>query len=107
VELVATLRYEGPLTASELAGFTDVLERRPVLSLALEPLNASQVAELIAGITGTRPSPELAAAVHRRSGGIPLSGCATVTERHAGFVRRSGASVSDPDQPLVTNATTA
>lgn len=70
--LLATLRYEGPLTPTELAEFIDVLERRPVLRVALEPLTIGQVADQMAGITGTAPSPEMAAAVHRRSGGIPL-----------------------------------
>jgi hypothetical protein len=70
--LVATLRYEGPLTRGEMATFTDVLERRPVLRVTLEPLDPGQVADQVAGITGTPPSAELAAAIHRRSGGIPL-----------------------------------
>lgn len=70
--LVATLRYEGPITQAELAKFTDVLERRPVLRVTLEPLDPGQVADQVAGITGTVPSAEAAAAIHRRSGGIPL-----------------------------------
>jgi hypothetical protein len=70
--LVATLRYEGPITQAELAKFTDALERRPVLRVTLEPLEPGQVADQVAGITGTAPSAEAAAAIHRRSGGIPL-----------------------------------
>lgn len=70
--LVATLRYEGPLTQAELTAFTDVLERRPVLRVAVEPLTVAQVAEQVAAITGTAPSSEMAESVHRRSGGIPL-----------------------------------
>jgi DNA-binding CsgD family transcriptional regulator len=38
----------------------------------LEPLTPTQVAELAAGITGTRPTAEEADALHRRTGGIPL-----------------------------------
>lgn len=70
--LVATLRYEGPITQTELAAFTDVLERRSVLRVALESLAPDQVADQVAGITGTAPPPEVTAAIHRRSGGIPL-----------------------------------
>ncbi len=70
--LVVTLRYEGPLTQTELAAFTDVLERRPLLRAVLGPLTASQVADQVAGITDTAPSPEVVAEIHRRSGGIPL-----------------------------------
>jgi ATP/maltotriose-dependent transcriptional regulator MalT len=70
--LVATLRYEGPLTQTELAAFTDVLQRRQVLRVALEPLTVGQVADQVAGITGTAPSADVATGIHRRSGGIPL-----------------------------------
>ena len=70
--LVATVRYEGPITPTDLAAFTDVLERRPVLRVTLEPLDPAQVADQVAGITGTAPSAEVAAVIHRRSGGIPL-----------------------------------
>jgi hypothetical protein len=52
--------------------FADVLERRPILRLTLEPLSVGQVAEHVAEILGAAPTPEEAAGVHRRSGDIPL-----------------------------------
>lgn len=70
--LVATHRHEGPLTDGELVAFADVLERRPLRRVPLAPLNPAAVAEQVAAITGTTPSPAEADAVHRRSGGIPL-----------------------------------
>lgn len=70
--LAVTYRYEGPLPQSELASFTDLLERRPVLRVTLEPLSVDQVAEQVAEITGADPEPQDVAAIHRRSGGIPL-----------------------------------
>jgi DNA-binding CsgD family transcriptional regulator len=70
--LVATYRYEGPLPQTELVSFADVLERRPIMRLTLGPLSVSQVAEQVAEIVGEVPTSEEAAAVHRRSGGIPL-----------------------------------
>jgi DNA-binding CsgD family transcriptional regulator len=70
--LVATYRYEGPLPQTELVSFADVLERRPILRLTLEPLSVGQVAEQVAEILGAAPTSEEAADVHRRSGGIPL-----------------------------------
>lgn len=70
--LVATYRYEGPLPQTELVSFADVLERRPILRVTLGPLSVGQVAEQVAEILGAAPTAEKAAAVHRRSGGIPL-----------------------------------
>jgi predicted ATPase len=52
--------------------FADVLERRPILRVTLGPLSVGQVAEQVAEILGAAPTAEKAAAVHRRSGGIPL-----------------------------------
>ena len=70
--LVATYRYEGPLPQSEFVSFADVLERRPIMRITLGPLSVGQVAEQVAEILGAVPTSEDAAAVHRRSGGIPL-----------------------------------
>ena len=70
--LAATYRYEGPLPQAELTSFTDVLERRPILRVALEPLSVDQVAEQVAEITGVDPDPRDAETIYRRSGGIPL-----------------------------------
>jgi DNA-binding CsgD family transcriptional regulator len=70
--LVLSFRYEGPLERRELAAFTDALERRPVLRLALDVLGVEDVAALIGGITGAAATAEAASDVHRRSGGIPL-----------------------------------
>jgi hypothetical protein len=70
--LVATYRYEGPLPQTELVSFAEVIERRPILRLTLEPLSVGQVAEQVAEILSAAPTSEEAAAVHRRSGGIPL-----------------------------------
>ena len=70
--LVATYRYEGPLPQTELVSFADVLERRPILRVTLGSLSVGQVAEQVAEILGAVPTSEEAAAVHRRSGGIPL-----------------------------------
>jgi predicted ATPase len=62
--LVATYRYEGPLPQTELASFTDVIERRPILRFTLEPLSVGQVAEQVAEILGAAPTSEEAAGVH-------------------------------------------
>ncbi len=71
--VVGTHRYDGPLTAAELDSFADGLARMgPITQIALEPLTPTQVAELAAGITGVRPGEAEAAAMHRRTGGIPL-----------------------------------
>lgn len=71
--LVVTHRYEGAVYPAELASFADAVDRRaPVTRVALEPLTPAQVADLAAGITGTRPTVEEADALHRRTGGIPL-----------------------------------
>ena len=44
----------------------------PITQISLEPLTPTQVADLAAGITGVRPGEAEAAAMHRRTGGIPL-----------------------------------
>jgi DNA-binding CsgD family transcriptional regulator len=71
--VVGTHRYEGPVTPAQLGSFADAVGRRvTVTRVDLEPLTPTQVAELAAGITGTRPTAEGADALHRRTGGIPL-----------------------------------
>jgi DNA-binding CsgD family transcriptional regulator len=71
--VVGTHRYEGPVSAGELGSFADAIGRRvTVTRVDLEPLTPTQVAELAAGITGTRPTAEEADALHRRTAGIPL-----------------------------------
>jgi DNA-binding CsgD family transcriptional regulator/tetratricopeptide (TPR) repeat protein len=70
--VLVTLRYEGPLSRSDLGAFLDALERRPILRIALDLLSVDDVARQVAGITGVAPTESEAADVHRRSGGIPL-----------------------------------
>jgi DNA-binding CsgD family transcriptional regulator len=71
--LVATHRYEGPLSLSEIVSFADVVARGgPVVRLTLEPLTPVQVSELAMRITGVRPNGPEAESLHRRTGGIPL-----------------------------------
>ena len=48
------------------------IRRTDVLRVTLRPLSHTQVAEQIAALTGHRPEPDLADAVHRRSQGNPF-----------------------------------
>src|SRR5688572_5244653 len=71
--VVGTHRYEGPVSPAELGSFADTVGSRvTVTRVALEPLTPTQVADLVAGITGARPTADEADALHRRTGGIPL-----------------------------------
>jgi hypothetical protein len=71
--VVGTHRYEGPVSPGQLGSFADAIGRRvTVTRVDLEPLTPTQVAELAAGITGTRPTAEEADVLHRRTAGIPL-----------------------------------
>jgi DNA-binding CsgD family transcriptional regulator/tetratricopeptide (TPR) repeat protein len=70
--LVVTHRPEGPLTPSEAASFTDSLARWPTTMVTLEGLSIADVADQVAGITGSPTTDEVALDVHRRTGGIPL-----------------------------------
>ena len=70
--LIVTYRYEGPLSRGELAAFTGLLERRPLVRLSLDTLSVDDVGHQISAITGSPASADVASEVHRRSGGIPL-----------------------------------
>jgi DNA-binding CsgD family transcriptional regulator len=70
--LLASYRDDGPLTRADIAALADALERRPVLRITVDPLQPADVAAQWEALSGSRPSPERAAVLHRRSGGIPL-----------------------------------
>ncbi|MFC0625996.1 helix-turn-helix transcriptional regulator [Kribbella deserti] len=67
--LVLTMRPEDYSGGNTLS---DALERRPVLRVQLGTMTQDEVREQAAAITGTMPTEDDAAILHRRTGGIPL-----------------------------------
>jgi DNA-binding CsgD family transcriptional regulator/tetratricopeptide (TPR) repeat protein len=71
--------------------------RRPALSLTIEPLQRNELAELIEGIEGERPTGSALVLVAERSGGIPL----VAEELLAARRELSGASLTGSFEDLV------
>jgi DNA-binding CsgD family transcriptional regulator/tetratricopeptide (TPR) repeat protein len=70
--LVVTFRDDEVAGKPVLRDFVEVLGRDAVVRLTLGPLTEAGVADQIEGISGDRPSEEVAARTWQRSGGIPL-----------------------------------
>ncbi len=70
--LAVTFRDDEVAARPAVRGFLEVLHREALVHVTLDALTPQQVAAQIAGIADAPPSPEYAARVHRRSGGIPL-----------------------------------
>ena len=70
--LAVTFRDDEVAARPAVREFLEVLHREALVHVTLEALSPQQVAAQIAGIADAPPSPEYAARVHRRSGGIPL-----------------------------------
>jgi DNA-binding CsgD family transcriptional regulator/tetratricopeptide (TPR) repeat protein/exonuclease VII small subunit len=78
----------------------------PLIEVVLGPLSESETADLIRDVIGDSPSPQLAAAIHDRAGGIPLfvkeltaalEEASALTVAEAGVELSSGAAVPIPE----------
>jgi DNA-binding CsgD family transcriptional regulator/tetratricopeptide (TPR) repeat protein len=69
VALVATVRTDEPDDAGVLAWLAEVQRGPRTTRIDLEPFGQDELADLMAGVLGERPSAELADRVYERSGG--------------------------------------
>lgn len=78
----------------------------PLIEVVLGPLSERETADLIGEVIGDPPSPQLAAAIHGRAGGIPLFvkemttalvGASALTVTEAGVELSPGAAVPIPE----------
>src|SRR5215211_4649067 len=84
--VIAAYRFDDVPRAHQLRRLRNDLRRNGALrELALEPLSASQTAELAEQVLGAAPSARLATTLHDRTGGIPF-----FVEELAGALQSSG-----------------
>jgi class 3 adenylate cyclase/tetratricopeptide (TPR) repeat protein len=69
VALVGTVRTDEPDNAGFLAWLAEIQRAPRAIRVDLEPFGRNELADLLAGVLGQPPSPELAGQVYERSGG--------------------------------------